>query len=491
MAEFPELVEKCFKPPSDELVQKYNDIGVYEVVCYKNGVPTSVVVDDYFPCDPVSGTPCYSHAAGNELWVLLLEKAWAKLHGSYERIEGGLPHRALMDFTGDTGKFLDVAKEKDLWQKLLSFDEHGFLMCACSPGHDNLTKSNKKPSAGIVPGHAYTLKAVKEHNGGACLVNLRNPWGSFEWDGDWSDKSPLWTQTMKDYFKPKLQDDDGSFWMSEADFRRHFDGVSVLFKCSRCGDPWSTARQQFTLTGEDVNTHCFKFAVEANASGFFTLLQIDNRIRGTPDYIQLSFAVYGPLNTPGEHIREVARSNCWASREVTAEVRAEKPMVAGKYVVVLYNPSRTKDRTVTLELHLDQGSGGPKPILTKQKKGGPQGTTGGLSILKDDLRSQLVLASSISGEASQDATIGPFQTKANWLPNGGYSIAAKNTNPHSNTVTWDFSKCSGLRTQGTGTGKVETQLPPASQQRDFHLVTELMPVIGATSRKCGYSISYH
>ena len=32
-----------------------------EIKCFKNGRPTSVVVDDFFPCSPNSGLPCYAH----------------------------------------------------------------------------------------------------------------------------------------------------------------------------------------------------------------------------------------------------------------------------------------------------------------------------------------------------------------------------------------------------------------------------------------------
>ena len=35
--------------------------------------------------------PAFSKAIDNSLWVILLEKAWAKLYTSYRRIEAGFP----------------------------------------------------------------------------------------------------------------------------------------------------------------------------------------------------------------------------------------------------------------------------------------------------------------------------------------------------------------------------------------------------------------
>jgi calpain-15 len=44
--------------------------------------------------------PIFSRANGNELWVLLLEKAYAKLHGNYQLLKGGYCNEALIDLTG-------------------------------------------------------------------------------------------------------------------------------------------------------------------------------------------------------------------------------------------------------------------------------------------------------------------------------------------------------------------------------------------------------
>lgn len=48
-----------------------------------------VVVDDYFPVSKKDGNVMGANpAGGNEIWVMILEKCWAKLYGSYEAIDG-------------------------------------------------------------------------------------------------------------------------------------------------------------------------------------------------------------------------------------------------------------------------------------------------------------------------------------------------------------------------------------------------------------------
>jgi hypothetical protein len=76
---------------------------------------------------------------------------------------------------------------------ILHYDQEGYIMSGGTPGVDTLTEgTGPEQKGGLVPGHAYSIIIAKEYNE-IKLVNIRNPWGSFEWDGDWSDHSPLWT----------------------------------------------------------------------------------------------------------------------------------------------------------------------------------------------------------------------------------------------------------------------------------------------------------
>ena len=48
----------------------------------------------------------------NEFWVALVEKAVAKLHGSYEAIEGGMPIEAMVDLTGGLAERYELKNDK-------------------------------------------------------------------------------------------------------------------------------------------------------------------------------------------------------------------------------------------------------------------------------------------------------------------------------------------------------------------------------------------
>jgi len=93
LAERPALVQRLF------LTQEVNPEGVYFLRFCKDGEWVTVAVDDYFPCFPM-GEPMFSRAHGAELWVLLLEKAYAKLFGNYYALRAGISGEGLLDLTG-------------------------------------------------------------------------------------------------------------------------------------------------------------------------------------------------------------------------------------------------------------------------------------------------------------------------------------------------------------------------------------------------------
>ena len=78
ISEYPFVVKRIFCTTEE------SSYGAYGVWLFIDGRWKCVVVDDRFPVH--NNKPYYSRNHLNEIWVMLIEKAYAKVFGSYERI---------------------------------------------------------------------------------------------------------------------------------------------------------------------------------------------------------------------------------------------------------------------------------------------------------------------------------------------------------------------------------------------------------------------
>lgn len=80
------------------VTQVMNPYGIYCVKICHDGIWKAVYVDDLIPCK--NRRPAFTRSSLSEIWVCILEKAWAKLFRSYHNIESGFCREALRDLTG-------------------------------------------------------------------------------------------------------------------------------------------------------------------------------------------------------------------------------------------------------------------------------------------------------------------------------------------------------------------------------------------------------
>ena len=91
----PQIIFKLFK------IKSINQKGYYEIILFIEGQYQIVVIDDYLPVCTDTNELCFSRSImDNEIWICLLEKAWAKINGGYENIIKGYAHHVLEALTG-------------------------------------------------------------------------------------------------------------------------------------------------------------------------------------------------------------------------------------------------------------------------------------------------------------------------------------------------------------------------------------------------------
>lgn len=276
-------------------------------------------VDDFMPVRAFpKGGRHWAGGAFYPLWVMLLEKALAKLSGSYEALRGSHHGALLMALTGQTEKLQHWRKDKgwwSAWRHVLPGEDsaarwgqshspglhrrvtklrplrcflhriggtwhqnedfmlllrelqrqNALLLAWIFPGELGMDEERLDPREdprgnGLVQGHGYSILDFLVEDA-LYLVQLRNIWGSKTWRGAWAEDSKEWIRfpdVHRHVFRREHKS-AGRFWMSWTDFCEIFDEVEVcpMDECAKKASHMPPKLQIPRRTGSRSGTGSF------------------------------------------------------------------------------------------------------------------------------------------------------------------------------------------------------------------------------------------
>lgn len=287
-------------------------IGAYWVTVNFNGWWIPVLLDDYLPA--TRDGPEFARCAMDmrRMWVALLEKVYAKIHGSFANIASGDPLEPLAEFTGFPitryESFWEDAQGGDdtIYKEMASYSKQGYIQMLCTPsdggeafGNANVTSANPQLEAkyekmGLRLHHGYVVLQTEDFDDlGIRLLRIRNPWGTGEeWTGAWGKSDARWEKYAAVRSKcyrngGSPQDADRTFWVEWNDALNLFTGGG----CCHYRSPWYDyrIRGQFDMGTPSV---CLEINVSDPTEVYITLTQEDERDDPSFEYHALLLSVF-------------------------------------------------------------------------------------------------------------------------------------------------------------------------------------------------------
>ena len=344
LAEYEYRIKRLF------LNSEKSDSGAYSLTLCVNGIWEEVVVDDFFPCKEHQGcdqsfqvapdqdqryySPVFSYSKTNDIWVMVLEKAWAKIHGGYMNISVGTAGEALRDLTGAPTRtyFTDEIgvgnSLQDHWFNLEEAHDKAFVMTCATKELPRTKEQDIDPESGLTGLHGYALLGVyevleyeKEASGVDVrvigrkirlmkrraeddgnknsaeaqsmaewrakaskitrVVKMRNPWGWSSWRLELSESDPIWRKFPQ---LRSLLGETGSrpgiVFMTYERFMEYFRSYSICY----CYDTYTYSAQRFEklVLSQNQQSHfttvsIIKFEIETAGKYYFGLHQVNKR----------------------------------------------------------------------------------------------------------------------------------------------------------------------------------------------------------------------
>lgn len=178
------------------------DKGYVAFQFFKNGEWQYVVVDTLLPYSEINKSHIFTECMDNkEYWVQLLEKAYAKLNGSYENIQGMDIKEVLVDLTGgvsdrivfsDNTKFMD----DNVYPMLDSSIKQHFIVGCIKRVENKSLAAKDVGEKGILENYYHGIMGnweFPQQDGVIKLIKIRNYWGvEGNWSGDWCNHGEDW-----------------------------------------------------------------------------------------------------------------------------------------------------------------------------------------------------------------------------------------------------------------------------------------------------------
>ncbi len=227
LCKYPKIIEKLF------FIKEKTKEHLYGIYFNLHGNWKLVLIDDNFPViDNKNNFKKFSfaHCRNREIWVNLLEKAWAKVNGCYAQIGKKFSPYEIFDILTESytevinlNKYRNNLKNK-LWEKILNAQNKDFIIISVSNNNSSVEE------IGLVPGDTYIISKAYEINDdieSEKLLKLCNPWGGVEFSGDWGETSSKWTEELKEKLKFSKKK-DGEFFITFNDFIKYYGSFGIV-----------------------------------------------------------------------------------------------------------------------------------------------------------------------------------------------------------------------------------------------------------------------
>ena len=220
LLKYPQMIYQLFKTLT---IPKNN---CYQILMKINSEWKIIIIDDFFPCNKKNNFPIFCKPFKNEIWIMLLEKAWAKINNGYFNIDNGFSFNVFNSLTPFSSQIIyhnDLKKENELWFLIRKNDLKNNILTCITKKDDDIE------NFGLVSSHSFSIiktceKIIKGKK--IKLIQIRNPWGKKEWNGKYSnyylEKNP---DIMKFFNNEKR--DNGIFWIEYKDYVNFFDKTEI------------------------------------------------------------------------------------------------------------------------------------------------------------------------------------------------------------------------------------------------------------------------